>query len=80
MTGGKNQPANVGALVSTANECEIMYNSGVQLLLMGRPVPAMQCLRKSSKLMFIMSPMELMLDARSSVSCGCFGEELRGLL
>jgi CCR4-NOT transcription complex subunit 10 len=44
--------ANIGALVCTPNECEVMYNIGVQLLLMGRPAPAFQCLRKSSKLFY----------------------------
>jgi CCR4-NOT transcription complex subunit 10 len=44
--------AHLGSLVSTTNECELLYNSGVQLLLMHKPELAFRCFRKSARLLF----------------------------
>jgi CCR4-NOT transcription complex subunit 10 len=42
----------VGSLVVTSNECEVLYNSGLQLLLMGRrPAAAFKCFTRAACLM-----------------------------
>jgi len=44
-----------GSLVVTHNDCEILYNCGIQLLLMGRPEPAFGCFSSAARL-FHMRP------------------------